>query len=582
MLLSLNNYDYQGQIDLNLFQKGRGVVPLEGQNLIYLDLPDLPQWLNLVTALEYLGILVLAWGLVSLCWRFGAPESWRKAASAAPLAHGATGLAMVAFLALALRVVLQIDLAPPAGGALGLALAGAASALAGAVLAGAVIFFPGKEPRPNAFGLGALAVLALGGCLRLVFLANMEYQPDEEGMWRLAVNLVREHIPYLVGNVSSKGTRNPAGFLYLLGLPAALGSSPLWGGLFTALLNTAALGLCLLFAKRHLGPACAMISGLLVACAPWAIRFSSNIWPQNCVFFFAMALLLLLPGWIKKGGALRSVAVGLCASLLVQLHFTGGLLLAGLALAWLAGGRRFKLRPVPLATAASAFLLSWAPYFIYLLKYDSSGGETIAKVLAQMPGDTLGQVFGAARLLGSGWLTDPGTIGHLSWQFKALVWPPLTWPGLALPVLAAFGLYAYAFRLYPAPSVQEETDWFRYFFRAVLFALIILVALNERLKMHYVEFLLPWPMILVSLWVGRLKNWPESTVLRRSFLGAALALVLLLACLNAGFFLQWQSFLAKNGGGGEYHPLFFAKQAKECCFIRTTRPLPDHKTPRAF
>ena len=583
LMLSLNNYDYQGQIDLNVFHKGKGVVPLTGEGLIYLDLPDLPEWLALVTALEYLGLLALAWGLTALGWRLWAPQAWREAALAEPWAFGAAGLALTSFGCLSLRIAFQVDLSPPADWAFAMALVGVVSSLAAAVLAGARIFFPGKQDSSWAFGLAALALVALGGCLRLVFLTNMEYQPDEEGMWRLATNLVRDHIPYLVGNVSSKGNRNPAGFLYLLGLPAALGRSALWGGFFTAILNTSALGLTLFFVRRHLGPACALACGLLVACSPWAIRFSCNIWPQNLLFFFTMTLMLLLPGWVQKGGVWRSMAVGLCASLLVQLHFTGGLLLGGLALAWLAGGREFKLPKVPnLLLALAAFLLLWTPYLYYLLEYNSAGGQAVAKVLAKIPGDSLGQFFSAARLLASGWLDDIGTIGHLSWQFKALLWDPLTWPRLILPVLAACGLYVYAFRLPPKSRADETMDWFRLFFRAALFALIILMVLDERHKMHYVEFLLPWPMILVGLWVRRLGQLPFPAALRRGFLTLSLALILLLSCLNIGFFLNWQSFIARCGGGGEYHPPFFAKQARECCFIQTTRPLPDNKPPRAF
>ena len=583
--LTLNNYDYQGQIDLNVFQQGKGVVPLEGKSLILLDLPDLPEWLELTTALEYLGLFTLAWGLVALIWRFGAPKAWHKAASSAPFAFWSTVLATACFLALVLRLILQIDLAPPAKWAFYLCLAGLFAGLLGAALAGRRIFFPGKASAHWAFGLAALALLALGGSLRLVFLTNMEYQLDEEGMWRMAVNLVRDHIPYLVGNVSSKGTRNPPGFLYLLGLPAFLGRSALWGGLFTALLNTTALGFAMAFVRRHLGPGCALASGLLVACSPWAIRFSGNIWPQNMLFFFGMTLLLLLPGWVRKGGILRPLAVGLCASILAQLHFTGVLLLGCLFLAWLVGGRDLTRRsegfkPSSLALAVIAFLLPWAPYLYYLLEYKTAGGEALAKMLAQIPGESMIHLFNAARMLGSGWLSAEGTMGHLSWQFNTLAWPPLAWPGLVLPVLAACGLYIYAFRY--SGEATSSGDWFRLFFRAALFALIALLLIGERPKMHYVEFLLPWPMILVGLWVGRLTQWPQSRKSRRALLGAALVLVLMLSCLNAGFFLSWQSFIARCGGGGEYDPPYFAKQARQCCFISATRPLPDSKAPRAF
>ena len=61
-----------------------------------------------------------------------------------------------------------------------------------------------------------MAILSIATILRVLFLQNMEFKQDEMEMVHMAINLARDHIPYVVGNLTSHGNRNPPGFLYLL------------------------------------------------------------------------------------------------------------------------------------------------------------------------------------------------------------------------------------------------------------------------------------------------------------------------------------------------------------------------------
>lgn len=557
--------------------------PLDGPRLRALGPTHARRWLNLTSALEYAGLLGLGLCLTGLGWLLLAPARWREWAGEFPAGYALAGLSAALGLALILRIVFAVDLEYPAWGARLMTLAGLAGGFAALGL-GAYRLLRGRGPGESSARaqlVCLISILGIAAALRMVFLSNMEYQADEKDMWHLAVNLVREQIAYLTGNLSSRGHRNPAGFLYLLGIPAALSKDPLHGGLFIALINLAAVGMTFKLAARHLGPMAGLTAGVLLATCPWAIRFSLNIWPQNLVAPLFLAICLLIPSWVERDGWRRSIIIGLLANLLCQMHFTGMLLLGGLGLAALGYGLRLPWRRLGLA--ALAFALPWTPHVIYLLG-QGPGSQVVGKTLDRLGAGDLGPVRSLYWLLGGILLDDIGTIGNLAWEFKLLAWPG-HYLGFALVgALALCGLWLWAFGRLPKGPAQGlvRGDWLRAFLWAALIGLAALIILAQRNKMHYVEFLLPWPFVLAGAWVAWLGRDAGQSPLRRWLQGAALALVLALSLSGAGFFMRWQTHLGMAGGGGDFKPVYSLQRAAELTRIKITPHLPDQNAPRLF
>ena len=87
---------------------------------------------------------------------------------------------------------------------------------------------------------------------------------------------------------------NPPAVIYLLMIPAAISSNPLWGAIFVGLLNVIAVLLTYIFVRRYYGRIASIIASLLYATASGPLHYSRFIWQQNMIAPFVVLFIFAL------------------------------------------------------------------------------------------------------------------------------------------------------------------------------------------------------------------------------------------------------------------------------------------------
>lgn len=245
-------------------------------------------------------------------------------------------------------------------------------------------------PRPYLL----LAVVLLGAVLRLSALDLMEFKNDEVAGIVLARRAIRSGLGRegLAGMMSGAGIRNPPGFLYLLSPVAVFTASPLPYAYWVALFGAASVFILFLLGRELGAPAAGFWSAAFLAAHPWHILYSRKIWAQSLLPFFALLLLLALARAERSARSRAAFWIGLLASLIWQVHYSGYCVLFVCAV-WLAATafrRRLNYPWAALGVAAGALLL--LPYALYLR---GSGGEDL---LRSFRGPWLGGPAAAEKL----------------------------------------------------------------------------------------------------------------------------------------------------------------------------------------
>ena len=565
--LECNNLGGPGGFTLKGAPKGEEPRILGGEALIMPSFSRPEVWRKGVNLAEYLGLALLAACLAGLARLLAMPSAWKKAATSRPAEAFLAWMAVWSGLALFLRTVLMLDIAWPAPAAGFIAAIGLASALAGLVL-GWLRPESSRDQASPASPWPLVCILAGAFVLRALFLPNLEYKTDEEGIWHMVLNLVRHGVPYLTGIATSQGGFNPPGFLYLLAPAAAVSKEPLHAGLYCALVGTGAVWAWFALCRRLTGQRAALAAAALLAASPWAVRYSMKLWPQGFIILLFPLLCLLLMKQNRTSPLWLSIALGLAAGLTAQLHFTGFLLVAGLALAaLLAGGWPGPKRA---GTALAAFLFAWAPYLAFLV---SAGDRAIPEggsLLAAVPGQSALPLWLAGKVLGGMDLASADTLGNLAPEFQAGLWPGFGWLFNAPWLLALGGLMLIIFRIRPAGTVP----WLKVFVFAVLAALFGQTALGLLPQMHYAAFVLPWGYLLAGLCLGRMADFRPGSPAGPVFYRAALAVLAALVIGGGAFIWQWQDFLGRSGGGGEYGKVYYLQQGQASALAGQNEILP--------
>ncbi len=210
--------------------------------------------------------------------------------------------------------------------------------------------------RRDLLGLGL--VLLIATILRLGEPGMVEFLHDEAYLSLLAQDMVAGGPIPLTGIPSSVGIPNPPVSLYIMAIPYALSSSPVFATMFIAALNVISVGLLWWIAHRYLGRRVALLAGLTYALNPWAVLYSRKIWAQDFhTPFVLLGLLLALCGFIE--GKRRAQAASLPVLFIAfQIHFAAWALLPlYLGLLWSGRKRvsRFALG-MSLVLAAAALI----------------------------------------------------------------------------------------------------------------------------------------------------------------------------------------------------------------------------------
>ena len=201
----------------------------------------------------------------------------------------------------------------------------------------------------------ALLLVVLASVLRLNGLHATTFLGDQAQIYSLGRSALMHHALLVTGIRSSIGTLNmPVSILLLL--PFIILGDPLWGTLFTAVVNIVAVMLLYSLANRYVGRRAAFVAGLLYTTAPWAVFFSRFIWQQNLL---APVVLLLI--WVVCLGVLEGKQGWLGWSVLfwgiaLQLHPSAAPLLSLIVFGALLTWRRIRWRDFVYSGLALAVL----------------------------------------------------------------------------------------------------------------------------------------------------------------------------------------------------------------------------------
>lgn len=175
--------------------------------------------------------------------------------------------------------------------------------------------------------LGLALVLFIAAILRLGEPGMVEFLHDEAYLSLLAQDMVAGGPIPVTGIPSSVGIPNPPISLYIMAIPYALSSSPVFATLFIAALNVVGVGLLWLIAHRYINRKVALLAALAYALNPWAVLYSRKIWAQDLhTPFVLFGLILGLYGFVEG----KRWAQVLCLPLLFlafQIHFAAWALL---------------------------------------------------------------------------------------------------------------------------------------------------------------------------------------------------------------------------------------------------------------
>ena len=94
-------------------------------------------------------------------------------------------------------------------------------------------------------------------------------------------------------------------FIYLVSLPNQLFWHPLTGVVLVGMLNVWAVYLAYGLAGRLFGNRAAVATGLLMACSPWTVVYSRQLWSGSCLAIFSLWLIGMSLTWLSRGGSGR-------------------------------------------------------------------------------------------------------------------------------------------------------------------------------------------------------------------------------------------------------------------------------------
>lgn len=221
--------------------------------------------------------------------------------------------------------------------------------------------------RPHLTPLLLILTLALAATFRMGWPGLTEFKADEARLYTLAADMAAGDFA-LRGIGSSVGVPNFPMSVWLYSLPLFIWAHPYSPTLFTGLLNTLAVLLVWLFARRiwpgSLIPA--FVAALLFAVSPWAVLYSRKIWAQDLlpVFVVGWAFSAYLtyaerrPRWM--------LVHLLCLAIAAQIHLAAFALIPATALLALRFINRMPWRWVFVGSLLGA--LTAAPFAVYLMQ----------------------------------------------------------------------------------------------------------------------------------------------------------------------------------------------------------------------
>ncbi len=379
-----------------------------------------------------------------------------------------------------------------------------------------------------------LLILLIAAFLRLYGINTTEFDEDQAMLFRLAYDAIHHGLLPVTSNRSSIGLANPPGAIYLLMLPAALSSNPMWGTALVGALSVIAVVLTYIFTRRYFGRAAALVAALLYAVTFRPLIYERFIWQPNMMAPFVVLFIFLLFLGVVEGRKGWLFPALLLLGILYQFHAITLLLLAPLAVALVLAFRTLRWRD--LIFSAIGLLIIFSPFLLWEFMH------RFIDLLSLLPASSGHAVIDdqALRFYRSflvPYTTPPTYPGSIQRAFAPAVDSLHLYAVMFLLVLGG-ALVAVALILWPTSPMLSEaqhdmdgargqgskgsfslrawwSDFFASGYRRGLLLLLVwqivpLLALSRHsLDLHaqYFLFLLPGPFILIGLFVGKLLAW---------------------------------------------------------------------------
>jgi 4-amino-4-deoxy-L-arabinose transferase-like glycosyltransferase len=349
---------------------------------------------------------------------------------------------------------------------------------------------------------GVVLVLAIAVILRLGYAGVNSFASDEARLSVLALETIREGKLATNGISSSTGARNLPASVYAFVIPYALSTDPLlatqWVGVWSVI---AVVGVMIL-GWRVWGAWGGVLAGLVLACAPFAVFFSRNIWTQNflapiAVLWWGFVILAHIQTgkwrWLGIGGAC------FLGGIAFQIHAAGIVLVLLTAYAFV---RERWWRELVVVIVAG--LLAFLPLVPFLHQAWCCTPELITEYT-----QTLGQ--GERQLTGDA-LRFSAQIGvNYGWQYLALgdedilaQNEPLAWGVALVLIIGTLGTLRQSTHLN-----SEQRRILEYGALLVIVPIIFFSYQSAPMRLHYLLMALPVFALVMTgvLFVVRARWW---------------------------------------------------------------------------
>jgi 4-amino-4-deoxy-L-arabinose transferase-like glycosyltransferase len=350
------------------------------------------------------------------------------------------------------------------------------------------------------------AVVLVAAWLRFSSLDQAEFRWDQAEISKWALNMARQDEITWIGPISSTRLDTFPAAIWLLAIPYAISSSPIFATGFVAALNLITVIGCYFLARHWFGRTAALVATLLFAVAPWAVIYSRRIW--HTVLLPPFVLLHAATGWLAfvRGRRWALLVHGLALAALVQIHFSAFPFIL-LTILWaLVFCKRIDWRGVPVS--ALLVTLTFVPYFVIDAQQDWRNTRLFAEVM-KTPATTDTNAAYATWVITTGldlhWLTGPDRYP----EFVALT-PNIRWlftveGGLVI----ATGVFALCQAIRQARAgLDDETASALIVITWLAMPALFLTRHNRWVAPHYFTTTFPAQFILIGWLVSLARRLP--------------------------------------------------------------------------
>ena len=292
-------------------------------------------------------------------------------------------------------------------------------------------------------------ILGIAAFLRFYQLTTTEFDADQAMVFRMARDAINHGLIPATSNIASIRIVNPPAVIYLLMIPAAFSSNPLWGAIFVGLLNVFAVLLTYIFVRRYYGRIEAIIASLLYATASEPLHYSRFIWQQNMIAPFVVLFIFALFWGVvdrRKGWLIPALIL---LGILVQLQETTIILSSLLLVALILSPGTVRLRD--LALGITFLLLLFSTYLLW--EFSIKFGDL--KILLQT--SKLHSHFDLTALNYYGLFLNPyGNIPTNTHTLEYKLVPLLEWLPPSMVILIISGLALITMGVISSPQLQKR------------------------------------------------------------------------------------------------------------------------------